>query len=706
LRAFTDALPDIAFVISKEGLIVDLFSANPAVEVNHRITAPERVVRQSLSTIFEGAECESFLDAISTALETNTVQSFEYALKSAKGVQHWFDARVSPMRSEADVTDQVVWVAYDITARKRAEAEIIQRDAILRATTRANHTLLTTVHFGDAIERAMSEMGMALGVDRSVVFEITGHPTESFHTCHPRFEWLKDTSCKSMLSYSSLQHAPFEDFFPGWYEQLIEGGTICLEGANQHRLKPSVLRELESESMLVVPMWVEGALYGFFVIDYCSQKHHWNESQINAVRVLASSICGLILMREREEELRVARDQANSASMAKGEFLAMMSHEIRTPMNAIIGYTDLILQTELDDGQIEHAGIIKRSGKALLNLINNILDYSKIEARTLELESEQFDIEQVLCEALGYVLPMANDKGLKVDYEIEPDIGEVYVGDGHRIRQIVMNLASNAVKFTQEGSVLLSVRMNQLKSSDEADMLCFEVQDTGCGIALDKFDRLFKPFMQVGASTARQFGGTGLGLVICQRLVEQMRGEIWAESTLGKGSSFQFMIPLSRPEQLRASTAAVVTDTQVKPTDTDILEADFAEAHPLRILVCEDDEDNRWVIKELLEILGYDPHVAYDGDQAMEIMEGRGYDVVLMDVRLPGQSGIELTNAIRSGAFEGNDTQQYIIAVTAFAMNEDREKCLAAGMNDYLSKPLEVSRLKDALIRAHSVLVS
>jgi len=485
---------------------------------------------------------------------------------------------------------------------------------------------------------------------------------------------------------------------------LMEGGSICLDMANEHAPKPSILRELESESLLVVPMWVEGELYGFFFTDSCSQKHHWKESEVNAVRVLASSISGLMLMREREEELRITRDQANSASMAKGEFLAMMSHEIRTPMNAIIGYTDLIQQTDLDEAQAEHTAIIKRSGKALLSLINNILDYSKIEARTLELESDPFDFEQVMCEALGYVLPMANEKNVQVDYDIDTEVGEVYVGDAHRIRQIVMNLASNAVKFTEEGSVRLSVRMNKCRSTKQFDMLHFKVKDTGCGIARDKFDLLFKPFSQVGASTTHQLGGTGLGLVICQRLVECMNGDIWVESTLGLGTSFQFTIALSRPEQLQVNTAVAMSHAD--QSDADRLEADFAVAHPLRLLICEDDEDNRWVMKELLKTLGYEAHVAHDGDQAIEIMQRGIYDVVLMDVRLPGKSGIELTAAIRNGEFEDNDTQQYIIAVTAFAMNEDRDKCLAAGMNDYLSKPIEVSRLKDALVRAHGALIS
>jgi PAS domain S-box-containing protein len=534
LRAFTEALPDIAFVLSQDGLIIDVFATNSAVEANHRIAQSAHVLGRSLGTLFERDACESFLEVIVRALETNQVQRFEYSIQSAEGEQHWFAAHVSPMCSESGDSNQVVWVAYDISDRKHGE----------------------------------------------------------------------------------------------------------------------------------------------------------------------------VMMRQREEELRIARDQANSASIAKGEFLAMMSHEIRTPMNAIIGYTDLMLETELDANQADHASVIKRSGNTLLNLINNILDYSKIEAHTLEFESEPFDIEQVVCEALGYVLPIANEKGLKVDYEIAPSIGEVYVGDAYRIRQILMNLASNAVKFTQEGSVRVSVGMHPIKSSDEADRVCFTVQDTGCGIASDQFDQLFKPFTQIGASTARQFGGTGLGLVICQRLVEQMRGEIWAENSEGRGARFQFMIPLVRPEPLAASTAAILADAPLQPVASNVLNADLAKAHPLSILVCEDDTDNRLVIKELLEFLGYEPQVAEDGEQAVERIQASVYDVVLMDVHLPGQSGIELTQAIRSGALENADTQQYIIAVTAFAMDEDREKCLAAGMNDYVSKPLEMSLLMDALVRAHTALVS
>jgi CheY-like chemotaxis protein len=410
-------------------------------------------------------------------------------------------------------------------------------------------------------------------------------------------------------------------------------------------------------------------------------------------------------MHEREDELRIARDQADSASVAKGDFLAQMSHEIRTPMNAIIGYTDLMLQTNLDTLQTEQISIIKRSGKALLNLINNILDYSKIESRTLELESVEFDIEQLISEAIEYVDPDAIEKGVEINYEIDPLLSETYVGDVHQIRQVLMNLANNAVKFTVKGSVLISVSKNVKQSDALSDAIHFEVEDSGYGIPRDKFDRLFKPFTQVDPSTTREYGGTGLGLVICQRLVEQMNGKIWVESAIGVGSNFQFIIPLPRPDQIRASRAPFVISAHSNNEDRDELSEEFATEYPLRILVCEDDNDNQWVIKELLEIMGYRPKVVDDGVKAMEFMQRREYDVVLMDVRLPDHNGIELTRAIRKGTLTNCKPDQYIIAVTAFAMNEDRDKCLKAGMNDYLSKPIEVSLLKDALIKAHSTLM-
>jgi signal transduction histidine kinase/ActR/RegA family two-component response regulator/PAS domain-containing protein len=705
LRAFADGLPDIAFVLSSEGIICDVFAPNSIVQANHRIINRQAVIGEPLSALFDPNISQSFIETISAALDSRVVQTLEYSLESMDTKQHWFEARVSSMLLDDGSADRVVWVAYDITSRKDAESVLLQRDAVERAIARANHTLLTKIDFERAVTVAMQEIGSALKVDRAYIFEISGSPKENYHTCNPRFEWLKDESCESMFEQTSLKDAPFEDFFPGWYEKLLDDQVIHLEAETPYSHKPSVFCESANQSLLVITMWVEGQLYGFFAVDYSSELQLWGESEINAVRVLSSSISGLILMRKREVELRIAHDSANAANAAKGEFLAIMSHEIRTPMNAIIGYTDLMLQTELDELQSDHATIIKRSGRALLNLINNILDYSKIESRTLELESNEFNMENIICDAVEFVLPDAKEKGINLNFEIDPVLRETYIGDAHRLRQVLMNLVNNAVKFTSQGSVTLSVSPSNNESDSASDLLHFEVQDTGSGIPKDKFDRLFKTFTQVDPSTTRQFGGTGLGLVICSRLIQRMGGRVWVESVVGVGSCFQFVLPLDSVEQIPEGQPPCLTHAVETEADRCLLENDFARQHPLHLLVCEDDEDNRWVIRELLEILGYEPDVAQDGDQAIKIMQRGIYDVVLMDVRLPGRSGIELTKSIRAGAYADHDPEQYIIAVTAFAMTEYREKCLASGMNDYLSKPLEVSCLKDALIRAHEVLI-
>ena len=259
-----------------------------------------------------------------------------------------------------------------------------------------------------------------------------------------------------------------------------------------------------------------------------------------------------------------------------------------------------------------------------------------------------------------------------------------------------MNLANNAVKFTSHGEILIRVEAQEATGDLAYDQLHIEVRDTGCGIAGDKFERLFKAFSQVDSSTTRVYGGSGLGLIISKRLVERMDGKIWLESEEGVGSQFHFIIQLLRTDHELRTRPPFASDHE----SDDSLEVSFAASYPLRILLCEDDQDNRWVIRELLEMLGYRPNVVDCGEDALEQLKHRAYDAVLMDVRLPGLSGTELTRAIRSGAEKIENSEQYIIAVTAYAMNEDREKCLEAGMNDYIRKPVEIIELKEALKRA------
>lgn len=698
LRAFTDALPDIAFVLTADGKIQDVFAASTRICANHRIFNTESVRGKQIHDLFDDAVVMGFTETIQEALKEGRVTTYEYALQSVDVGKHWFEARVTPLTNYEEQSDQVVWVAYDISSRKEYEEAIRQRDGILKATAHANNSLLTTSGLDEAVSAALDEICRALQVDRAFIFEVYGSSEGEFRHFSAKYERVKSDTLHGLLSNPSLTDAPFEQFCPGWYEQLTDKGIVKIDSSTTDGDELETLRVFQARAVLAIPMWRENNLYGFFGVDHCQMPHSWGESEVNAVRLLASGLSGLFTINEHQNDLLGAKDTADAASIAKGEFLAMMSHEIRTPMNAIIGYTDLLVQSDLDEQQSEHAAIIKRSGRALLDLINNILDYSKIESRSLELESKKFDLEQVVCEALEEVLPQAKDKKLAVDYEISPNVKEFYVGDAHRLMQVLLNLASNAIKFTSKGSVKICVSLHGIDADRSSDVLHFEVIDTGPGIPEEKFGKLFQAFTQVDSSTTRRFGGTGLGLVISKRLVERMDGKIWIESDEGVGSNFQFHIVLKH----MASIPGTMGDpgNLVDEDDDEILEPDFAKDHPLKILLCEDDKDNRWVIRELLEMLGYRPDVVETSEEALLQMQNRSYDAVLMDVRLPGRTGIEITKAIRSGEEKVENPNHYIIAVTAYAMNEDREKCLNAGMNDYIRKPVEISGLKEALKRA------
>jgi PAS domain S-box-containing protein len=723
-------------------------------------------ISQPTSLLKTGFHNDNFYQKLWDTILSGQVWQGEMVNRRRDGSQYDEDVTITPLANEKGEIHKFIAVKQDITERKKAEGEVLRQKQYFETLVQANPIAVVLLNLGHEI------------VDCNLAFEHLFGFTES--------EVLgKD------LDDIIVQKEEYET--ASQYSKAVDHGQLVHQKTRRQR-KDGSLVDVE---IFAMPVFVEGEKVALFALYHDIS------------------------------ELVQARREAESAAQAKADFLANMSHEIRTPLNAVIGMTSLLLDTPLNDEQREFAQTVRRSGDGLLSVINDILDFSKIEAGKLELEKQPFNVHDVIETSMDLITPIAAEKGLELAYWVEGAVPHAIIGDVTRVRQILVNLLGNAVKFTEDGEIV--VQADGEAHSDGLFNIHFSVRDTGIGIPEERQSALFQSFSQVDASTTRRFGGTGLGLAISKQLVELMGGKIWLESKVGQGSAFHFSFPVEKAPDLpkieirdahkllKGRRVLIVDDNPtnrlilirqtkswglepqaaasgeealswikagesfdfaildmqmpdmdgvmlagelrkhrlaediplilfsslggleripenigfsarlnkpIKPSllynaianamshqvdlepitlaseKTPTFDETMAKNHPLHILLAEDNLVNQKVALRILEKLGYLADVAANGLEVLQALKRQHYDIVFMDIQMPEMDGVEATNRIIEDF--GDEKRPRIIAMTAHAMEGDRERYLGVGMDDYVSKPVRVEELVAALLRCPS----
>ncbi len=555
--------------------------------------------------------------------------------RAKNGEFYWVDATIIPLQGLDGLPEQYIAIRTDITARKTFEAQLAEQLHFVEVLLEATPTAIYLKDLQGRYLRFNKAFETLFGIQRD--------------------DWIG----KSVF-----------DLVPGDAARMIHAKDLALFATGEVQSYETGFTHRGTGSL-------RAGLY-------------WKAPLTDAngqVTALVGTVVDITDKNRFEQELREAKRTAEAANQAKSDFLANMSHEIRTPMNGVIGMTELAMGTQLDDTQREYLTIVKNSAQSLMVILNDILDFSKIEAGKLNIESVEFSLHDLVHDTLKTLVPRAQRKGLTMLEELPPDLPIYVRSDPVRIRQVLTNLCDNAIKFTSQGGVTVSVAAAPLDAGDME--LLFSVKDTGIGIPLDKQKGVFEAFSQADTSTTRKFGGTGLGLTICARLVELMGGRIWIESEPGRGSTFHFTVRIQAPAL-----------AMPQPGPALVTRASSESARALQVLLVEDHPINQILATTLLKKWGHTVVLAKNGQEAVDLFASQSWDIVLMDMQMPVMGGLEATQLIRAQELAMGQRVP-IVAMTANAMESDRQACLEAGMDDHLAKPFNADGLQ-AMLALHT----